>query len=186
MVEAEVLKKKKKKSYLLIAKEFDNVEIGETLASEDNFVIGRTIEVSLAQLTNDPKMQNVKVKFKVKEIKEGKGYVELDNYSMVPTYIRRIVRPGREKIEDSFELKTKDDVKIRVKPLLITKAETQNSVLSSLIKKTRELLNDYCKKNDYNQFLFGLISHNIHKELRDSLKKIYPLSVVEIRLMEKL
>ncbi len=186
MAETEILKKKKKKNYLLFAKEFNNNEVGETLASEDNLLIGRTIEINLAHLTNDPKMQNVKIKFKIKEVKDNKGYVELTKYFMLPTYIRRVVKPGREKIDDSFILITKDKTKIRLKPLMVTKALTQNSVLSSLRNKTKEFMNEYCKKNEYSRFLNDLINHDIQKMLKDNLKKVYPLSVVEIRLMEKL
>jgi small subunit ribosomal protein S3Ae len=186
MAETEILKKKKKKAYLLYAKEFDNVEIGETLASEDNLIIGRTIEVNLAQLTNDPKTQNIKIKFKIKEVKENKGYAELNSYFMLPTYIRRVVKTAREKLDDSFKLMTKDNINIVVKPLLLTKALTQSSILSHLRKKTREFFNDYCKKNDYKKFLDDLIMHNLQRELKEVLKKVYPLSVAEIRLMEKL
>jgi len=132
-----------------LAKEFNNNEVGETLASEDNLLIGRGIEVNLAHLTNDPKMQNVKIKFKIKEVKDNKGYVELTKYFMLPTYIKRVVKPGREKVEDSFILMTKDKIKIRLKPLIVTKALTQNSVLSSLRNKTREFMNEYCKKNEW-------------------------------------
>ncbi len=185
MAEVEILKKKKKKAYLILSKEFNNDEIGETLASDDSLVIGRTIEIGLSQLTNDPKMQNIKVKFRIREIKEGKCYAELYRYMMIPTYVRRVVKPGREKIEDSFALITKDNVNIRVKPILLTKAEVQNSVLSKLRKKTREFFSEYTKRNDYDKFLFDLISHNIQKDLKSMLNKVYPLSVVEIRLMEK-
>ena len=186
MAETEILKKKKKKNYLLLAKEFNNNEIGETLASEDNMLIGRTIEVNLAHLTDDPKMQNVKIKFKIREVKDNKGYAELTKYFMLPTYIKRVVKPGREKIDDSFILITKDKIKIRLKPLMVTKALTQRSILSSLRNKTKEFMNEYCKKNEYGGFLNDLINHDIQKMLKDNLKKVYPLSVVEIRLMEKL
>ena len=186
MAETGILSKKKKKTYILIAEEFDNAEIGETLASEDNLVLGRTIEVGLNQLTNDPKTGSVKIKFKVKEVKEGKGYCELIQYFMIPTYVRRVVKPGKEKIEDSFMVVTKDNVKLRIKPIMLTKAEAQHSLLSSLRRKTREMFTEYCKKNDYKSFLYDLASHTLQKTLKDTLKKIYPLNVAEIRLMEKL
>jgi len=185
MVE-EILKQKKKKNYLLISREFNDIEIGETPASDDNLVLGRSIEVSLAQITNDPKMQNIKVKFKVKEVKENKGYTELYEYFIIPTYIRRVVKPAKEKIDDSFSLITKDNVKLRIKPLLLTKAVTQNTILSHLRHKTRDFFSEYCKKNEYKKFLQDLITHNLQKDLKNTLNKIYPLSVCEIRRMEKL
>ena len=161
MAETELLKKKKKKNYTILAREFDNIEIGETPASEDNLVMGRTLEISLAELTNDPKTQNIKIKFKIKEVKENKGYAELTKYFMIPTYVKRVVKPAKEKIEDSFEIVTKDNVKVRIKPILLTKALTQHSVLSNLRNKSHEYLNDYSKKMDYSKFLMDLINHNV-------------------------
>ena len=186
MAETEILKKKKKKTYILYASEFNNAEVGETLASDDNLVLGRSMEVSLAQITNDPKTQNIKVKFKVKEVKENKGYLELFKYFMIPTYIRRVVKPAKEKIEDSFSMVTKDNIKVVIKPILLTKSITQSSVLSNLRKKTRDFFNEYFKKNDYNKFLQDLITHSLQRDLKGMLKKVYPLSVCEIRVFEKL
>ena len=185
MAETEILKKKKKKTYLLLAKEFENAEIGETLASEDSLVMNRTIEISLSQITNDPKSQNVKVKFKVKEVKDNKGYADLAKYFMIPTYIRRVVKPGREKMEDSFKIVTKDNVRVMIKTLLLTKAKTQNSVLSMLRLRTREYFGDYGKKNDYRKLLNDVIMHTIQRDLKQFLNKVYPLNVCEIRHMEK-
>ncbi len=186
MAETEILKKKKKKNYMILAREFDNIEIGETLASDDSLVLGRTIEVSLSDITNDPKTQNIKIKFKIKEVKEGKGYADLQKYFMIPTYIKRVVKPSKEKLEDSFTLITKDNIKIVIKPILLTKGLTQKSVLSKLRYQTRGFLNEYSKKVDYRQFLQDLINHVLQRDLKDVLKKVYPLSVAEIRLMEKL
>ena len=186
MAEAEVLKKKKKKLYLVLSKEFNNQEIGETLASEDSLILGRSLEVSLAQLTNDPKTQNVKIRFKIIEVKDGKGYAELRDYSILQTYIKRVVKPGREKVEDSFGLVTKDGVKIRVKPLLLTKSVTQKSVLANMRKKTRNFFGQYCSKNDYSNLLQDLFSHNVQKDLKGLLNKVYPLSVCEIRQFQRL
>ena len=146
MAETEILKKKKKKTYAIIAKEFENDEIGETIASEDSLVMGRTIEVNLAQLMNDPKMQNIKLKFKINEVKDNKCFAEINKYIMVPTYVRRVVKPGKEKIEDSFMVTTKDNTKVRIKPIMLTKATAQKSVLSNLRNTSKALLQDYCKK----------------------------------------
>ncbi len=186
MADTEILKKKKKKGYLLLASEFNNMEIGETMASEDSFLIGRSIDMSLAQMMDDPKMQNVKIRFKIKEIKDGKGYGEVYEYMMLPTYVKRVVKPAKEKVEDSFVLLTKDNIKVRIKPIMLTKAKTQQSVLANLKLKTREFFSEYCKNNDYSKFLHDLTMHFLQKELKGILNKVYPLSICEIRLMQKL
>ena len=187
MASTEILKKKKKKWYeILASSEFNQATIGETLAADDNSLINRTVELNLANITNDSKMQNVNVKFKVKEVKNGKANTELIRYELLPTYIRRVVKPKKEKIDDSFLLETQDNIKIRLKPLFLTKTLTKNSILSTLRKVSKEFLENYCKKNDYSNLIKDLVEHNIQKEIKNILKRIYSLSVCEIRLMEKL
>ncbi len=187
MAETEILKKKRKKWYgILASKEFNNLEIGETLASSDGVLVGRSIEVNLANLTNDPKSQNIKIKFKIKEVKGNEAYTEIYNYEMSSTYIRRVVKPGKGKIDDSILLTTKDDIKLRIKPLFLTKLLVKQSILTNLRKKSREYLQEYCKKNDYSKLIQDLVNHHVQNDLKNLLKKVYPLSVAEIRLMQRL
>ena len=187
MAETEILKKKKKKWYgVLASPEFSNIEIGETLADSEESLIGRGLETNLANITNDPKSQHIKVKFKINQVKDNQAYTEVYRYELANTYIKRVVKPTKDKIDDSILLTTKDNIKIRIKPLFLTKALVKKSILTMLRIKSREYLQDYCKKNEYKNLIQDLVSHNIQKDLKSILKKIYPLNVAEVRLMQRL
>ncbi|SRR3989344_1012756 len=185
MAEKQV-QKKKKKWFGIMSAELDNKEIGETLANEDANLVGRTLEVNLANITQDPKSQNIKIKFKIKEIKGNEAYAEVVSYAMLSTYVKRVIKPAKEKVDDSFRYATKDDIKVAIKTLILTKAKTKKSILSHIRNASHEFLQDYCKKNEYKNLIWDLSSHNLQKNLKNFLKKIYPLSVCEIRMMERL
>ena len=165
---------------------FNNVEIGETLVVQPSALVGRNLSTSLGLLTNDSKSQNVKVTFKVKEIKDNKALTELVKYEIASGSLKRMVHKGKEKIDDSFKLKTKDGVNVRIKPFIVTKAAAKRSILSALRKKTRELLADYLKKYDYEAFFQDIIRFKIQTIMKKELKKIYPLAQFQIRILEKL
>ena len=186
MAELQIAKKKKKWFGIISGPEFNNVEIGETLANENASIIGRTIGINLANITQDPKSQNIKVKFRIKEVKDNEAYSELISYQMLSTYVKRVIRPGKEKVDDSFKYATKDDVKVAIKTLILTKAKTKYSILSNMRNKSHEYLQDYCKKNDYKTLITDLVSHNLQKDLKNFLKKVYPLSICEVRMMERI
>jgi small subunit ribosomal protein S3Ae len=186
MIEAQITKKKKKWFSILAGPEFDNTEVGETLSNEDANLIGRTLEVNLANITNDPKSQNIKVKFKIKEVKNNQCCTELVSYNMLSTYVKRVIKPAKEKIDYSAEYLTNDNIKILIKLIMLTKAKTIHTVLTSIRHKSNEYLKSYCKKVDYKTLVIDLVSHNLQKELKNTLKKIYPLSVCEIRTMQRL
>lgn len=179
-------KKKEKKWYeILASKHFNNLSIGESVGYEDKDIIGRVISVQLGSLTRDMKLQNIRVKFRVNEVKENKAYTEVKGYGLATSYIKRVVRVGRSRVDDSFLVTTKDDIKLRLKPLVLTKHKAQRKVLTALRALVKKDFTEYIKKETYDKFISDLISKKLQKDLRTKLNKIYPVSIVEVRMMQR-
>tara|TARA_Y100000034_G_scaffold135855_1_gene209463 strand:+ start:1399 stop:1950 length:552 start_codon:yes stop_codon:yes gene_type:complete len=179
-------KKRKKQWYeILASKHFHNIVIGECVAYEDKNLIGKVINTNLGNLTRDMKLQNVRLKFRVNEVKEGKAHTEVKGYGLATSYVKRIVRVGRSRIDDSFLITTKDNIKIRLKPLILTKHKTQKNVLKGMRGLVKNDFIEYVKKETYTQFVSDLISKKLQRDLRRKLSKIYPVSVVEVRVMTR-
>ena len=169
---------------------------GHTLQSHSEFAlnklsdraysaVGKVVNVNLGNLTRDAKLQNVRIKFKINEIKDGKAYTEVKGYELATSYIKRIVRVGRSRIDDSFLVSTKDNVKLRLKPLVLTKYKTQKNILRDMRELVKKDFIDYIQKDDYDKFISDLISKKLQRDLRGKLNKIYPVSLVEIRVMNR-
>jgi len=181
-----IVKKKKKKWYSLLApKEFSNIEIGETLASDEKELLGRKICISLGVVTRQLRKNNVKVSFVVTNVKEGKATTELIGYNLVPTYVKRSVRKGKSKVDDSLILKTKDDVEVVVKPFVVTRNKVTNSVLTQIRMDMRKELKELFAKEKFDDIISRIIKTDIQRGLKNKLKKIYPLSIVEIRYFKR-
>lgn len=179
--------KKKKVWYnILSSKDFNQSVIGETMTSDESKLVGRSIWVNLADLTRDVKTQNVKIRFRITEVKDNKANTEIIGYNLLPTYIKRVVKVSKIRVDDSFVCTTKDNIKIRIKPILITKSTTNQAVLTMLRKKIREYFNHVCSKETYSKFIADLIAHKLQRDLKNLLKKIYPLNVAEVRAVEKI
>lgn len=183
---SEVKKKKKIWVSIFAPQQFNNLEIGETLCEEPKQLIGRKINVNLMTLTNDPKKQNVRLNFKVKEVKGEKVEAEVVGYELNSSHVKRVVRRGSEKIDDSFLVETKDNIKYRIKPLLLTRYETKRSILSAIRAKMREIAVENFKKNDSVTMLNLIVSNTFQREAKDAIKKIYPIAICEIRMLHKL
>lgn len=178
--------KKKKWCQIVATKEFNDAVIGETTYLEPDNLIGRTVQVSLMELTNDIKKQHMKLIFKVEGIKDNHAITSVVAFEVSPLYIRRMVRREKKKIDDSFIVETKDNVKVRIKTFFVTKAMTSNRTVTDLRKKARLILTEEIKKLDYNSFVLAVVSYEIQKKLHSELKKVYPLSVCQIRCFERL
>jgi len=180
------VKSKTKKKWIKVValRPFNEQFIGETFVSETQDAIGRKIRLSLMNLTNNPKNQNVTIRFEItKKHAEGVG-AEMTGYNLVASSVKRFVRRGCNRIDESYLFRTSDNKKVRIKPFILTRSLTKGSVLKAMRKAVKEFLSNNVQKSNYEKFVNDLLYHKLQKELRDHLKKIYPARVCEIRLME--
>lgn len=181
----EILKKRKKKWYSILApKEFNNVSIGESYVDDINLLKGRILKVNLMSVTNDLKKQNINVGFVVDEIKGDHACAKLISYEITPSYIRRLTKKSKTKIDDSFKCISLDKVGLVVKPMIVTKNEVNKSVSTYIRKITREFIIDFLNKKDYNEFIKAVVSNNLQRELKEKLNKVTPILVCVIRVFK--
>jgi len=148
-----------KKWYTLIAPEyFGLAEIGETPADDPQKVINRTVEVTLAELTNDYSNQNPykKLIFKVYKVSGENAYTKFHRFEMMREYINSLIRRRTSKIDDVIDVTTADGYKLRVKPVAFTIKRCKTSQKSAIRKIMREIIiNNASQKNDFMQNMFG-------------------------------
>ncbi|MCR4327110.1 MAG: hypothetical protein NUV46_00840 [Nanoarchaeota archaeon] len=102
---------------------------------------------------------------------------------VLPFYLRRMVRRGTNYIEDSFSTNSKD-FQMRIKPFLITRRKVSRAVRKALRNKTKEELERWAKELTAENMFDDVLKGKIQKELSVKLKKIYPLSLCEIRVLK--
>ncbi len=185
MAEEKLVKKKKNWYNIIGSGAFKDVDLGETIAYDDKQLIGRKLNINLMEITGDVKKQSARLIFKIKDVNGNRAVADLIGYEMLSAHTKRLVRELRSKVDDSFITETKDKIKIKVKPLILTRNLVSKSISSSLRKKSRELLNEELNKNDYGNIINMLVNNKIQRQLRDSLKKIYPLAGYEVRMLER-
>ena len=180
----QVAKLKKKQWYNIIApKQFDNVVIGETLVYEPGAMLGKTLSHSLMNLTNDTKRQNINIHFKVVAIDGDNAKTSIVGYQIIPSTVKRFVRRNSEKMDLSFTCDTADNVFLRVKPLVITKADVKGSTAAKLRNNIISFLGKTIKKMTYDELISDLISRKLQDSMRQNFSKMYPLKVCEIRYL---
>ncbi len=102
---------------------------------------------------------------------------------LMPYFLRRMVRKGTNYIEDSFPAECKD-ASLIIKPFLVTRRKVSRAVRKSLRKKAKEELINYVKGKTSEELFDEIIRNQIQKPLGLKLKKIYPLALCEIRVLE--
>jgi small subunit ribosomal protein S3Ae len=176
------LKKKKKEWYAIAApKDLGGRIVGETFTEDPESLVGRSLRVNLSRVTGDLKKQNINVDFIISGVKEGKCETFVRKFLMQPTSIKRMVRTGVDRIDESVVLKTKDNVKVRIKPMLVTRGKVKSSVRKYLRRAMLDETRKYFEKTPYILIMQAVAAFNLQKDLKAKLTKIYPLKAVQIR-----
>lgn len=101
---------------------------------------------------------------------------------LLPYYLKRMVRRGTNYVEDSFVAESKD-AHIRIKPFLVTRRKVSRAVRKALRNKTKKELTSWAKESTTESIFDEVLKNKIQRELSAKLKKIYPLSLCEVRVM---
>ncbi len=140
---------------------------------------GRFLKYDLTRIL---KGKSTIIQLKVK-IEKDKAIAYPRKIKLMPSYLKRMVRKGTNYVEDSFSVDS-EDFQLKVKPFLITRRKVSRAVRKALREKAKEELTEYFKDKDIDTIFQDLLKNQIQKPLSLKLKKIYPLSLCEIRVLE--
>ncbi len=152
------------------------------IAFEASELEGRNIRYDLTRML---KGKNVILSLVIEKSKENeKEFVAVPRkIEMIHSTLARMVRRGTDYIEDSFRVNCRDAV-VTVKPFLISRRKIHNSIKRSLRNKAKEEITAYFADKTYNELFEELIRNQLQKPMSLKLKKIYPLSAFEIRILK--
>jgi ribosomal protein S3AE len=160
---------------------FHHELLGESYVLETDSLTGRGISVNLMNLTGDMKKQSLLASFRITSVKDGKAHTRVTGIQMQPSSVKRLVRRGRSKIDSSFLVPLAHDQVARIKPLVITKSLTNNTVATALRHKVRETLTDLCKGHSFETLVQDIVHMKVQRHVRTQLNTVFPIRSVDIR-----
>lgn len=166
---------KKKKRFFDVEIPLINRET-QLIAYEIEELEGKYIKYDLTRIL---KGKSILLDCKV-TVKDNKATAVPVEIRLVPYYIRRMMRKGTDYVEDSFIIKCKDS-ELKIKPILITRRKVSKAVRNALRLKAKQEIEEYSKSRSYDTLFEDVLRNKLQKELSIKLKKIYPLSLCEIR-----
>ena len=166
-------------------KRFFDVEIpiikkeAQMQAYEPEDLNGRIINYDLTRF-----LKGKSALFQVMIKSDGKELVAIPRQiKILPSFLRRMVRKGTDYVEDSFSAECKDAT-LAMKPLLVTRKKVPRKIRNALRLKAREELSAYVKEKNSSAIFEEAVKNELQRFLSVKLKKIYPLSLCEIRVLK--
>ena len=160
---------------------FNDQVIAEVPTFEKSLLVGKKITVNLMNLTNDPRNQGMAVSFTISSLAGEVGITEMSGYTVLPATLKRMVRRGKDRLDRTLKLRTKDNALIMLKPLVLTRTNTIGSVKRALRKKMHTYLRNYALQNDLAQIQQDIVQNKMQREMFNELKKLYPVAISKIR-----
>ena len=140
---------------------------------------GRFLKYDLTRMLKGKSMM---LTLKVK-IEDNNAIANPKKIVLMPYFLRRMIRKGTNYVEDSFKAVCQD-AELIIKPFLITRRKVSRAVRNALRIKAKEELMNYVKDKSAEELFDEVLKNQIQRPLSQKLKKIYPLSLCEIRVLE--
>jgi small subunit ribosomal protein S3Ae len=176
---------KAKQWYNLVAPEmFGKANIGETVADVPEKLIGRVIEVTLGELTNDLSKQNIKLLLKVDSVGGDSAYTKFTGHQLTQDYLRSLIKRSTSNIETNVSVLTKDGYTVRVKPSCYTIKRARANQVKAIRSIMNSLITSRAREMNMEQFVQEIVTGKLSASIYHDVKPIYPLRRVEVRKTE--
>ena len=153
-----------------------NIEI---VANSLDEIKDKTIKLDL---TRQLKGKSIEATLKI-NVEDKKATAFPVRLELMPYFIRRMIRKKISYVEDSFDVKSLESL-LRVKPFLITRKKVSRAVRKALRNRTKNWLEDYISTRKNSEIFDEILTNKLQKSLSLVLKKTYPLSLCEMRVLE--
>ncbi|MFA5084222.1 MAG: hypothetical protein WC475_02475 [Candidatus Paceibacterota bacterium] len=151
----------------------------QLMALNEEALVGKTVILDLTKIL---KGTSAEAKFMIKK-EEDKLDGKMYRFMLYPSFVRRMISHNISIVEDSFVVKAKD-CEIRVKPFLITRKRVHRAVRSALREAAKEFLEKNIETKPRDKVFQSILAGIMQRMMSIKLKKVYPLAVCEIRVVE--
>jgi small subunit ribosomal protein S3Ae len=167
-------------------KMFNEAEIGETPSADPEYVIGRTVEVTVQDLTGDFSKMHIKLKFKVNATEGSDAKTVFIGHDLTSDYVRRLTRRRKTKTDHVVDFYTKDGFKYRVKTMSIADRRIQSSQEEGMRAIISQTLTEMGKEMTLSEVVKAIISGTLSRDLAKACHVVIPIKRIEVRKSEVL
>jgi len=160
---------------------FGEKKVASIPCSDPARVIGRVVETTLYDITNDFSHQSQKLYFLASGVKGMRADTILKGHEYSADYLRSLVRRGSTRIDAIFNVTSRDQYVTRASVVAFTRDRVnanQQHLIRSIMKKTIE---EKAVTLGYDQMCHEMILGIFGSEVYNLAKKVSPLRHVGVR-----
>jgi small subunit ribosomal protein S3Ae len=154
--------------------------IGDTIANDAESVVGRIMQATLGEITNDYAKQHIKMSFKIANVTGDAAYTEFVGHEVTRDYLRSLVKRRSSRIDIHVPIVTKDGKKVQLTISCYTFARANVMQEHAIRNVISQALITQAQAWDLTTLLNGIVSGEISRDLFKAVKTIYPTRRVEV------
>jgi len=160
---------------------FGNVELGAVPADTTEKLIGRIIDSTLYEVTNDFAHQYLKMYFQITEVDGKTARTVFKGHEYSRDYLRSLVRRRTTKVDGVFETTLKDGYKLQVAVCGLTLSRIKTSQEKAIRTIMEKIIKEKASTLTLDQFAQEMVLGKIASDIYNEAKKIAPLRHVGVR-----
>ena len=160
---------------------FGGVELGTLPSDEPTKLLGRVIDATLYDITNDFAHQYLKMYFQVTDVDGKTAQTIFKGHEYSRDYLRSLVRRRTTRIDGLLNITTKDGYQLRVAVSAFTLTRIKTSQEQAIRAITKRIVEEKAKTLAFDQFVQEVVLGKIASDIYNNAKKIAPLRHVGIR-----
>jgi len=160
---------------------FGNVELGAVPVDAPEKLIGRVIDSTLYDITNDFAHQYLKMHFQITEVDGKTARTMFKGHEYSRDYLRSLVRRRTTKVDGIFSISTKDAYKLQVSVSAFTLSRIKTSQEQAVRITMKKIIEEKASTLTLDQFAQEIVLGKIASDIYNEAKKIAPLRHVGVR-----
>ena len=144
-------------------------------------LLGRVVETTLYDITDDFAHQSIKLYFLVVNTKDHRAETILKSHEYATDYLRSLVRRGSTRMDGIFNATTKDQFSMRISVVAFTRDRIKASQEHGVRQLMRQIVDEKAAALNYEQLSQEIVLGKVGSDIYNLAKKIAPLRHVGVR-----
>jgi len=160
---------------------FGGTELGSIPADDTSKLVGRVVDSTLYELTNDFAHQYLKMYFQVSDIEGKTARTIFKGHEYSRDYLRSLVRRRTTRIDVINNVTTTDGYQLRIAVSAFTLARIRTTQEHAIRAMMRRIVEQKAKELTFDQYAQEMVLGKIASDIYNEAKKVAPLRHVGIR-----
>jgi len=168
--------------YLIVSPSyFGGTELGAVPSDDPKKLVGRTLDATLYDLTNDFAHHYLKLYFQVTNVDGKTANTIFKGHEYSRDYLRSLVRRRTTRVEALFSATTKDGYQLRLGICAFTLVRIKTSQEKAIRDLMKRIAQEKASTLTFDQFVQEMVLQKIASDIYNEAKKIAPLRHVGVR-----